>query len=218
MARTAATAAVATLPPYPARIEGYGLELRPWDAELVARMAHWDEHGFPFHGFDLTQLRDPERAQLQLSKVVLDKPHRHFVAVEDGEPVGRVSVNLEDEAGLYFWAVHVPPRHEGRGVCRRMLAALMDWLEREVPGKDFVLSTNTFAEHAHRAYYALGFRVAESRWYFDRELAERLWKVHHTVREPIARHIRFHSGRWEVRVYVMKRPRGAPMDLGVRGS
>gem|GEM_PF-844532 len=200
-------------PPYPERIPGLGLELRPWDEELVRKMAHWGERGFPYHAFDLGHLRDPVRAQVELRRAREAGPHRHFVAVEDGEPVGRVSVNLRDEAGLYLWSVHVPPEHEGRGVCRRMLAALMTWLEKECPGQDFVLTSNTFAEHAHRAYFALGFRIVETRWHFDREIAQLLWRVSPEQREPIAKHVRFHNGRWETQVYVMVRERGAPMDL-----
>ena len=123
-------------------------------------------------------------------------------------------MNLRDESGLYLWSVHVPPEHEGRGVCRRMLAALMLWLESEYPGQDFVLSSNTFAERAHHAYQSLGFEVVETRWHFDREIAEQLWKVPPSVREPIARHLRFQNGRWEVRTHVMARRRGTPMNTG----
>jgi len=97
-----------------------------------------------------------------------------------------------------------------------MLAALMTWLEQECPGQDFVLTSNTFAEHAHRAYFALGFRIVETRWHFDREIAQLLWRVSPEEREPVARHVRFHNGRWEVQVYVMVRERGAPMDLSTR--
>ncbi|MGE5595405.1 MAG: GNAT family N-acetyltransferase [Hyphomicrobiales bacterium] len=199
---------------YPPAIRGHGMELRPWDRELVEKMARWGERGFPYHAFDLGALRSPARARQELARTHEDGPHRHFVAVENGEPVGRVSVNLRDESGLYLWSVHVPPEHEGRGVCRRMLATLMEWLEAEHPGRDFVLSSNTFAEHAHRAYFALGFRVVETRWHYDRDIAQLLWKVPFEKREPIARHIRFHNGRWEVRTYVMQRPPGARMDVG----
>jgi len=199
---------------YPERIPGPGLELRPWDEELVTKMARWGERGFPYHAFDLGYLRDPLRARAELRRAREPGPHRHFIAVENGEPVGRVSVNLRDDSGLYLWSVHVPPEHEGRGVCRRMLGTLMTWLEREHPGHDFVLTTNAFAEHAHRAYKALGFRIVESRWHFDREIAQQLWRVPAEQREPIGPHTRFHNGRWEVQVYVMERKRGAPMELG----
>jgi len=197
---------------YPDVIEGEGVTLRPWDAELVRQMANWGERGFPYHAFDLGYLRDEQRAANSLTWAYENGPHRHFVACEGGAAVGRVSVNLRDASGLYIWAVHVPPEHEGRGVCRRMLAALMSWLESQYPDRDFVLSSNTFAEHAHHAYYALGFTVVETRWHFDREIAEQLWRVPASAREPIAKHIRFHNGRWEVRTYVLRRPRGAPMQ------
>lgn len=203
----------ALLPP---PIRGHGLELRPWDDGLAEAMARWSSYGFPYHAFDLAHLAEPARARAEVARHSAAGQHRHFVACEDGRAVGRVSVNMQDESGLYLWAVHVPPEHQGRGVCRRMLATLMEWLEREVPNKEFVLSTNTFAEHAHRAYFALGFRITESRWHFDRELAERLWKVTPEEREPIARHLRFHAGRWEVRVHIMRRARGAPLETESR--
>jgi RimJ/RimL family protein N-acetyltransferase len=199
---------------YPPPIEGEGLVLRPWDAGLIDQMAAWGERGFPFHAFDMGYLRDPARAASALSWSQEHGQHRHFVACEGETAVGRVSVNLNDQAGLYLWAVHVPPEHEGRGVCRRMLATLMGWLEDSYPNGDFVLSSNTFAEHAHRAYAALGFRVIETRWHFDREIADQLWKVPSQRREEIARHLRFHAGRWQVRTYVFKRTRGARMETG----
>jgi RimJ/RimL family protein N-acetyltransferase len=206
---------VSTSTLYPETIEGDGLVLRPWDAFLVEQMANWGERGFPYHAFDMGHLRDPARASHALMSAYEEGPHRHFIACEGDTAVGRVSVNLRDVSGLYIWGVHVPPEHEGRAVCRRMLAALMEWLERELPARDFVLSSNTFAAHAHRAYYALGFEVIETRWHFDREIAEMLWKVPPNTREPISRHIRFHNGRWEVRTNVLRRPRGASMDTSM---
>lgn len=197
-----------------ALIRGNGLELRPWDATLVRQLAAWGERGFPYHAFDLGYLRDPRRASAALARMREEGPHRHFVACEEGTAVGRVSVNLRDEAGLYLWSVHVPPEHEGRGVCRRMLATLMTWLEEQYPRSDFVLTSNTFATHAHRAYRALGFAVAEARWHFDRDIAEELWRASSTARQELASHIRFHNGRWEVRVFIMRRNRGAAMAVG----
>jgi RimJ/RimL family protein N-acetyltransferase len=197
-------------------IPGDGLELRPWEHGLVRQMAAWGERGFPYHAFDLGYLKDPERASGMLAWAHEDGPHRHFIACEGETAVGRVSVNLRDDSGLYIWAVHVPPEHEGRGVCRRMLSALMTWLEEKYPGPDFILSSNTFAEHAHRAYYALGFAIVETRWHYDREIADALWKAPHGLREPIAQHLRFQNGRWEVRTHVLRRRRGTPMDTGQR--
>lgn len=136
-------------------------------------------------------------------------PHRHFVAVEDETAVGRVSVNTRDEAGLYIWGVHVPEEHGNRGVCRRMMLALTAWLDAQYPlGPACVLTTNAFATHAHRAYHAAGFEIAETRWHFDRQLADLLWKVAPAQREPIAPYIRFQRGQWEVRVHIMKRAVG----------
>ncbi|GIW13725.1 MAG: hypothetical protein KatS3mg062_1164 [Tepidiforma sp.] len=194
-------------------LEGEGLVLRPWDAELVAQLAAWGEYGFPYHAFDLGYLRDPARAAEELRERTAPGCHRHYIAVEDGRAVGRCSVNLEDEAGLYLWAVHVPPEHQGRGVARRMLAVLVRALEAEFPGRDFVLTSNTYAVNAHRVYFALGFHIAETRWYTDREVAERLWRVTEQERAPIAAHIRFRDGRWQVRAYVFRRAPGTPMDL-----
>ncbi len=198
-------------PKYPDSIPGEGLELVPWSRELVAQMAKWEEHGFPYHAFDLAHLKDPMQASMALARAQEEGKHRQFVAVEDGLAVGRVAVNLDDEAGLYLWAVHVPPEHEGRGVARRMLAALMTWLEGYYPGRDFVLTSNGFAENAHRTYRALGFEIAETRWHYDKELAARLWRVSPRERDPIARHIRFQSGRWQVRAHIFRRPWGAPV-------
>lgn len=194
---------------YPVAIPGEGLVLRPWDWELTLQLAAWSERGFPYHAFDLGHLREPDRARRELEERRRDGPHRHFIACEDGVAVGRVSVNLRDPAGRYLWGVHVAPEHEGRGVCRRMLASLIAWLEQEHPGRPIVLTTNTFAEHAHRAYRALGFEILETRWHYDGDIASMLWRVPPEAREPITSHIRFHNGRWEVRTYLMGRSQGA---------
>lgn len=199
---------------YPHPLDGYGLVLRPWDPDLVAQMAGWGLRGFPYHPFDLGHLRDPVSAAAALARVHSPGPHRHFVAVEGEAAVGRVSVNLRDAAGLYLWAVHVPPEHEGRGVARRMLATVMEWLEVEYPHTDFVLTANTFAERAHRAYFALGFTIAETRWHFDREIAEELWKVTAERRAPVLEHLRFVGGQWQVRTHLMRRQAGVRMRVG----
>jgi hypothetical protein len=96
-----------------------------------------------------------------------------------------------------------------------MIAALISWLEVEVPGVPFVLTTNTFAEHAHRAYAALGFSVMDTRWQFDQEIAREMWKRPEEAHRSLAGHVRFQNGRWEVRAYVMSRQPGAPMDVRV---
>lgn len=202
--------------PYPPTIEGEGLILRPWDEELVAQMARWGERGFPYHAFDLGHLRDPQAARTALEWARAPRPHRHFVACEGSTAVGRVSVNLEDPAGLYLWSVHVPPEHEGRGVCRRMLAVLMRWLEKELPGRSFVLTTNSFAARAQRAYRALGFVVESERWQFDPDLAAGMARATREQRAPLEGHVRFADGRWEVRVFVMRRVPGTPIATGPR--
>lgn len=194
---------------YPAEIPGDGLVLCPWDRDLLRQVANWSERGFPYHAFDMGRLRDPVEAETMLRQTAEMGPHRHFIAVEDGVAVGRLAVNLRDEAGFYIWGVHVPEEHGRRGICRRMVDALVRWLEAQYPaGPAFLLSTNAFAVHAHRAYRAAGFTIAETRWYFDRELAQSLWKVTPELRASIAEHIRFHHGRWEVRVHIMRRQRG----------
>jgi RimJ/RimL family protein N-acetyltransferase len=200
----------------PSTVEGYGLTLRPWDPGLVGQLANWGERGFPYHAFDLGYLHNPFRARTTLAKMLEVGPHRHVIACEGERAVGRASVNLRDDAGLYIWSVHVPPEHEGRGVCRRMLAALMTWLEDTDRGRPFVLTSNTFATHAHRAYLGLGFQVVETRWQYDHELAEGLWKATGPQRDAIAEHVRFMNGRWEVRTHVFRREPGAPMATGPR--
>jgi len=197
----------------PAAIPGRGLELRPWDREGVRQLSLWGERGFPYHAFDLSHLRDPKEARAMLARIEAPSQHLHFIAYAGQAAVGRVSVNLADQSGLYLWGVHVPPEASGAGVCRRMLATLMVWLEEACPGRDFVLTTNAFATHAHRAYAAVGFHRTEVRWHFDRELALALWDSPPSQREPIARFIRFHNGRWEVRAHIMRRRPGAPMSI-----
>ncbi|MGB4861885.1 MAG: GNAT family N-acetyltransferase [Tepidiformaceae bacterium] len=200
---------------YP-ELDGEGLVLRPWDAELAEQMATWSVRGFPFHAFDLGHLADPAARATAVANCRAEGPHRHFVAVENGVAVGRVSVNLRDLTGSYIFAVHVPAEHEGRAVCRRMLAVLMSWLEKEHPRPRFILTANAFNLHAHRAYRALGFESVETRWHFDREIADALWRVTPKQREPIQRFIRFQNGRWQVKTYIFQRKPGAPMSLGVR--
>ncbi len=200
-------------PPNPADLSGHGLELRPWSAELVAQMATWGERGFPYQAFDLGYLRDKARAAATLEWSVAEARHRHFVAVENGIAIGRCSVNLEDDNGLYIWAVHVPPEHEGRGVARRMLAVLMNWLEQVAPGYDFILTTNTFAEHAHRVYFALGFTVLETLWVHDEGISRAIWDVPFEQRRRVSPHIRFFDGAWQVRQHLMQRRAGTPMQV-----
>lgn len=194
-------------PGYPALVAGDGLELRPWDTALVRQMAAWGERGFPYHAFDLGHLRDRARAEPALAFARQPGPHRHFVACEDGQAVGRVSLNTTDPSGLYLWSIHVPPEHEGRGLAKRMLTTLMAWAAPTFPGRDFVLTTNTFATRAHRLYASLGFETVEERWHFDAQIASALWKADPALRQPIAEHIRYTNGRWEVRIYTMVKAR-----------
>lgn len=198
----------------PPMLHGEGLLLRAWDASTICAAAAWGRHPFPYHGFNLDHLLDPPRAAAMLQTLTNPGTHLHFVAIEGGVPVGRVSVNLGDRSGLYLWGVHVPPEHEGRAVCRRMLAVLLRWLERTQPGRDFTLNSSGFAEHAHRAYFALGFRITETAWHYDRDISEAMWRASQPEREAIRRHLRFVHGRWEVRTFVMRRDRGSPMDSG----
>jgi RimJ/RimL family protein N-acetyltransferase len=198
-------------PPYPPYIRGNGLELVPWSRELVTQMAGWSEHGFPYSAFDLSYLRDPLRASSTLTWTREDGKHRHFVAIEGGRAVGRVSVNLEDDVGLYLWAVHVPPEHEGKGICRRMLATIMVWLEEQCPGLRFSLTTNAFAKRAHRAYFALGFSIADTRWVHDEAVATGLFRANAAARRSVQEYVRFRQGAWQTRSYLMIREAGTPI-------
>lgn len=193
-------------PGYPAAIPGTGLVLRPWDGALVDQVASWGVHGFPYEAFDLAHLRDPARASATLARMRDLSQHRNFIACEAGQAVGRLSVNLRDPAGLYIWGVHVPPEHEGRGVCRRMVSALVDWLSCELPGRSFVLTSNAFAVRAHAAYRAVGFEVIETRWTYDQSVAEGIGRVPAKLWRPLQPHLRFQGGRWEVRSYLFYRP------------
>lgn len=191
---------------YPEMIQGEGLELRPWDEGLLAQVASWGERGFPYRSFDTGGLKDPERAAAMLVFTRQEGRHRHFVACEGGVAVGRISVNLEDAAGVYIWAVHVPPEHGGRGVARRMLAALISWLEESQANRDFVLTVNSFAAGAQAAYRSQGFTIESTRWQYDPDLSADLQKATASQRISLAGHIRRAEGRWEVRVHVMRRP------------
>lgn len=191
-------------------IVGFGLELRPWETALARQVANWGVRGFPYHAFDMAGLRERGEIARTLLRLRQTASQRHIIACEGGFAVGRVSVNLEDTAGLYLWSVHVPPEHEGRAVCRRMLAALMTWMEANLPNRDFVLISNSFATHAHRAYEALGFRITETRWQFDRDVSNVLWREPER-RGELATHVRFSNGRWETRGYLFRRKPGAPM-------
>ncbi len=193
---------------YPDQIEGDGLVLRPWDENLVRQLGAWTSRGFPYHAFDTAYLADPVRARAALTRHRAPGPHRHFIACEGETAVGRISVNLRDQAGIYFWGVHVPEEYGRRGVCRRMLSALVAWLEARYPaGPGFVLSTNAFATHAHRAYRAVGFEISETRWHYDKQLADELWRVPLERRSQISPFIRYHNGQWEVRIHIMRRER-----------
>ena len=158
-------------------------------------------------------LRDPERASEAVARAHREGPHRYFAATEDGVAVGRVCVNIRDAAGLYLWSVHVPPEHEGRGIGRRMVATLIEWLEEEYPGSEFALTANSFAGKAHSVYRSLGFTVAEIRWHYDRDISELLWKTDSERRKQVLGHIRHFAGQWQVRTYLMKRRPGTPMHI-----
>lgn len=190
---------------YPDRIQGDGLELRPWDHELLRQVASWGERGFPYRSFDTGHLRDPDRAATMLEFARQEGRHRHFIACEGETAVGRVSVNLEDSAGIYIWAVHVPPEHAGRGVARRMIAALLSWLEETQPPRDFVLTVNGFATDAQAVYRSQGFEIHDTRWQYDADLSADLMRADVERRRQLAGHIRLVEGRWEVRVHVMRR-------------
>ena len=210
--RDAASAASPYSPAAYPVLEGEGLVIRGWDGETIAAAAQWRDYPFPYQAFNVDHLRDPVRARELLDAVIHPGRHRHFVAIEGGEPVGRVSVNLEDPSGLYIWSVHVPPEHEGRGVCRRMLAVVIRWLESTYSGRTCLLNSAAYAEHAHRAYFALGFRITETIWRHDRELEEAMWRTSKAERSTIASHMRFINGHWEARTYVMRRRRGLPLN------
>lgn len=187
-------------------IPGNGLSLRPWDTATLRQMAAWDERGFPDSAFDMGFLREPARMAEFLDWLVRDERHLHLAAFEADRAVGRVSVNMRDPAGIYIWGVHVPPGHGGRGVCTRMLEALLAWLDARDGGSELVLSVNSFAHHARRIYERLGFLPAETRWQFDPALDAALRRLAPAQRSQVDGHVRFQRGRWEVRTTLMRRP------------
>lgn len=191
-------------------IPGNGLVLRPWDEATLRAMAAWGERGSPFSAFDMGFLRDPARLAEFTARIESDDRHLHFAAWEGESVVGRVSVNLRDPAGIYLWGVHVPPEHEGRGVCTRMLAALLQWLDARDGGSELVLTANTFADRARGIYERFGFVPVDTRWQYDAALDEELRRLPPDERRGLTGHIRFHNGRWEVRTYLMRRPKPGP--------
>lgn len=204
---------IAGPPDYP-ELRGEGLALRPWDDELIASALGWQDHAFPYQAFNLGHTLDVGRAAELLANARAPGRHRHYAAVEGGVPVGRVSVNLEDPAGLYLWSVHVPPDHEGRGVCRRMLAVMISWLEYRHPTRSCLLNSSAFSLHAHRAYFALGFRITDAVWRQDAELQDAWRSATTDQQEAVRDHVRTVDGQMETRTYIMRRRRGARMDTG----
>lgn len=184
-------------------IKGEGLELCVWDRQLLEQLASWGERGFPYGAFDLGYLRNRKEAEVALNFVLNGTKHLHFIACEDSVAVGRVSVNLEDPAGLYIWAVHVPPEHARRRVAYRMLTVLIKWLEGKYPNQEIVLTVNAFANHAHRLYLLLGFNVRDTLWRFDPRLNEEIYQVSVNRRRVLEDTVRFVNNRWEVMTYLM---------------
>ena len=184
-------------------IKGAGLELRPWDRGLVKQLAAWGEHGFPYGAFDLGYLRDPKEAENALNFAIKGTKHLHFIACEDSLAVGRVSVNLQDPAGLYIWSVHVPPEHTRRRVAYRMLNVLIRWLVEKYPTKEIVLTVNAFAQHAYNLYLSLGFEMRDTLWRFDPKLNEEIKQASSDRRSVLKNRIRFINNRWEVMTYLL---------------
>ena len=184
-------------------IKGEGLELCVWDRQLLEQLASWGERGFPYGAFDLGYLRNRKEAEVALNFVLNGTKHLHFIACEDSVAVGRVSVNLEDPAGLYIWSVHVPPEHARRRVAYRMLTVLIKWLEEKYPNQEIVLTVNAFANHARRLYLSLGFNVRDTLWRFDPKLNEEIYQVSVNRRRVLEDTVRFVNNRWEVMTYLM---------------
>jgi ribosomal protein S18 acetylase RimI-like enzyme len=184
-------------------IKGEGLELCVWDRQLLEQLASWGERGFPYGAFDLGYLRNRKEAEVALNFVLNGTKHLHFIACEDSVAVGRVSVNLEDPAGLYIWSVHVPPEHARRRVAYRMLTVLIKWLEGKYPNQEIVLTVNAFANHARRLYLLLGFNVRDTLWRFDPKLNEEIYQVSVNRRRVLEDTVRFVNNRWEVMTYLM---------------
>ncbi len=199
------TAVAAGIEPEAPVIMGHGLQVRLWDGDLLLQMSAWGERGFPFSAFDMGFLKEPARMAEFTGWLGRDNRHLHLAAIEADRAVGRVSVNFRDPAGIYIWGVHVPPEYEGRGVCTRMLQALLGWLDTRDCG-ELVLSVNSFAHGARRIYERLGFAPVETRWQFDPALDADLRRLPPGQHGPVEGHVRFSLGRWEVRTFLMRRP------------
>ena len=184
-------------------VKGEGLELCIWDSQLLEQLASWGERGFPYGAFDLGYLRNRKEAEEALNFALNGTKHLHFIACEDSVAAGRVSVNLEDPAGLYIWSVHVPPEHARRRVAYRMLTVLIKWLEGKYPNQEIVLTVNAFANHARRLYLSLGFTVRDTLWRFDSKLNEEIYQVSASSRHDLGDTVRLKNSRWEVMTYLM---------------
>jgi len=70
-------------------------------------------------------LRDRNKVTLQMYADYLDLLGRGWVGVSGNTVVGFAYASRADAS---IWALFVDPRHEGRGIGRRLLGFAMDWL------------------------------------------------------------------------------------------
>jgi ribosomal protein S18 acetylase RimI-like enzyme len=88
-----------------------------------------------------------------------------FLAICDGQPVGRLSA-LREEGGIYLRSFGVLPEERGRGIGRALLAATIAEFWREGI-RQFSLDVVTDNSNALSLYHSVGFREAYAYDYYD---------------------------------------------------
>ena len=88
-----------------------------------------------------------------------------FLALRDGQPVGRLSA-LREEGGIYLRSFGVLPDERGRGIGRALLAATIAAFWRE-GARHFSLDVVTDNSDALALYRSVGFREVYAYDYFD---------------------------------------------------
>ncbi len=132
------------------------------DAEAVADLC--SQLGYPATG--------PQIAA-RLRRIEAAPDHALFVADDDGRVVGWVHVHvprlLEEDPVAEVWGLVVDENERGRGIGRRLMAAVEQWATGG--GYQAVrLRSNMLRHEAHHFYQRLGYRVTKRSYTFRKEL------------------------------------------------
>jgi GNAT superfamily N-acetyltransferase len=101
-------------------------------------------------------LRDPSRVTSAMYEDYLALRGRGWVAELAGEVAAFCYADKEDGS---IWALFVDPRHEGRGLARRLLAMAVDWLF--ALGHEHVILRTGAGTRAARFYAAQGWQCEQ---------------------------------------------------------